>query len=170
MSILSKKTILDEIKNGNINISPFSKRNLGPASYDLTLDDKFRFFDTRAKLIDINEKSDYQRLTTFRRLKSVILMPGDLILGITKERISLDPSICGRLSGRSRFARLGLGVHITADFVQPGINNKQILEIKNLGNVPLKLNANSKIMQIMFERIEGNPSGYAGRFAKQTQI
>ncbi|MFA5142279.1 MAG: dCTP deaminase [Candidatus Woesearchaeota archaeon] len=170
MSILSKEAILDEIKKNNIKISPFNKKNLGPASYDLTLDDKFRFFDKNIKIIDINENSDYQKLTSFKRLKSIILLPGDLILGITKERITLNPSICGRLSGRSRFARLGLGVHITADFVQPGIKNKQILEIKNLSNVPLKLNANSKIMQIMFERIEGLPSKYNGRFVKQTKI
>jgi len=170
LAILSKETILDEMKKGNIKISPFNNKNLGPASYDLTLDNKFRFFDKKTKLIEINENSDYQKLTSFKRLKSVILLPGDLILGITKERITLESSICGRLSGRSRFARLGLGVHITADFVQPGIRNKQILEIKNLSNVPLKLNAGSKIMQIMFERIEGKASKYSGRFVKQTEL
>lgn len=167
---LTKDAILAEIKKGNIKIMPFSKQNIGPASYDLTLDDQFRIFNLNLKIFDIEEKSDYKKISSYTKCRSLILQPGDFALGITKERIKLSGGICGWLSGRSRFARLGIGVHVTANFVQPGIDNKQVLEIKNMGETPIRLHADSKIMQIIFERTEGKPSKYKGRFVKQMEI
>ncbi|MBS3113293.1 dCTP deaminase [Candidatus Woesearchaeota archaeon] len=170
MGILSKDEILKEIKKQNLTISPFNKNNLGAASYDLTLDEEFRIFDLNLKVFNVEENSDYKKLSSFKKTKSIILQPGDFALGITKETINLNSNICGWLSGRSRFARLGIGVHVTSNFVQPGIDNKQVLEIKNLGNTPLKINAGTRIIQIIFERIEGKVSKYKGKFVKQTEI
>ncbi len=168
MSILTKKEVLKEIKKGNIKITPFRKSNLGPASYDLTLDNKFRKFTTD-KIIDIRNNTNYKKYTRAFTAKTVLLHPGEFVLGVTKERIKLSKDICGWLSGRSRFARLGLTVHITANFVQPGINNKQVLEIRNLGSSVLKLNPGTKICQIIFQRTEGS-SKYKGRFARQSSV
>lgn len=170
MGILSQDEILKEIKKKEITITPFKKKQLGPASYDLTLDDKFRVFNLNLKIFNITEKSDYKKLSTYTKTKSLILEPGGFALGITKEKIKLKSNICGWLSGRSRFARLGISVHVTSNFVQPGVNNKQILEIKNLGNTPIKINAGTQIIQIIFERLEGKPASYKGIFAKQTDI
>jgi dCTP deaminase len=170
LGILTKEEMLQEMKNGNIKISPFNRKNLGPASYDLTLGNEFRVFNNSTKLIDVNENTDYTKISSTKHCNSIVLQPGDFILGITKERIKLSGRFCGWLSGRTRFARLGIGVHVTADFVQPGVDNKQVLEIKNLGTSQLKLNAGTKLLQIMFEGMKGKPEEEKGKFAKQMKI
>jgi dCTP deaminase len=89
-------------------------------------------------VIDINDKSDYKDVTekiTIKEGKAYIISPQQCCLAITEEKITLSPSICGLLEGRSRFARHGLFVHITAGFMQPGISNRQVLEIYNASNV-----------------------------------
>lgn len=90
-------------------------------------------------------------------------------MGITKERIKLGENICGWLEGRSRFARLGLLVHISAGFMQPGINNQQVLEIVNLGHRPLRLHAGTKICQFIFQTTKGKAK-YEGKFKGQKEV
>ena len=92
-----------------------------------------------------------------------------MILGITKERITVKGNICGWLEGRSRFARLGLTVHITASFMNPGIDNKQVLEIVNLGKRSLKLHAGVKMCQLIFQKTKGRAK-YSGRFKDQKEV
>ena len=88
------------------------------------------------------------------------------MLGITVESVSLPEDVCGWLEGRSRFARMGLAVHVTASFMQPGISNRQVLEISNLSPHPLELHAGTSICQFIFQRCEGS-ARYQGRFASQ---
>jgi len=162
--ILAKNSILDEIKNKRIKISPFNIKNLGPASCDLTLDNNFRVYGG-CKDFDVIEETDYKKFT--KLVKGPIkLKSGEFILGITKEKVTLADDICGWLTGRSRFARLGLQIHSTAAFLQPGINNKQVLEIYNLSPNTLKLKPGLKICQIIFERCEGK-ARYKGKFSSQ---
>ncbi len=163
--ILTKEKILDEIKKKRIKITHFNKKNIGPASIDLTLDNKFRIFNIKREIV-LDEKTDYKKYSQLRKLNKVVLKPGDFIVGITKEKIRLADDLCGILTGRSRFARLGLGVHITASFVQPGIDNKQVLEIKNTGANSLVLRSGAKICQLIIERTEGKAK-YKGKFKKQ---
>jgi len=131
MTTLTKNEILKEIKKKNIKITPFDKKAVGPGSVDLTLDDQFRIF-TKGKTYNVTAEANYKDVTKLIKKKSIIIKPGEVILGITKERITLGNDICGWLEGRSRFARLGLLVHISASFMQPGIDNQQVLEIVNL--------------------------------------
>lgn len=166
--ILTKNAILEEIKRGRIKIVPFNKKNIGPASIDLTLDNKFRLFKKRGEII-LSEKTNYKLLSSKIIAKELILAPGDFALGITKERISLPANICGFLTGRSRFARLGLVVHSTASFVHPGINNKQVLEMHNLGKHTLKIPAGTKICQLILLRAEGKAK-YEGIFKNQVNL
>ena len=170
MGVLSKDEILKEIKKGGIKITPFNKKNLGPASYDLTLDNQFRMFELNLEVFNVDENSDYKKISTLKNSKSLILDPNNFALGITKEKIRLSGNICGWLSGRSRFARLGVGVHVTSNFVQPGVDNKQVLEIKNFSNTPIKINSGTRVIQIIFEKVEGKKSEYKGKFGKQTEI
>jgi dCTP deaminase len=95
-----------------------------------------------------------------------VLAPGCTIHGITRERISLPPFLCGFLEGRSRFARLGLMIHVTSAFVQPGVNNRQVLEMSNVSNRPLRIHAGVRLCQIVLMRTEGE-AVYAGRFKDQ---
>ena len=163
--ILTKKEVLQEIKAKKIKVTPFSKKNLGPASLDLTLSDEFRTFKSLDK-INITEKTDYKKLTTKKKMKEVVLEPGTFVLGITKERIHLPQDICASLSGRSRFARLGILIHATANLIHPNVNNHQVLEIKNVSNNTLVLKSGLKIAQITFMRTEGKAK-YKGKFRRQ---
>jgi dCTP deaminase len=146
--ILGKEEILKEIKKGNLKIEPFISKNINGSSIDLVLDNKFRIFNK-----DIIGE-DYKKYTKLVTKNEIILNPGDFILGITKEKITLR-SLCGWLQGRSTYARLGLGIHVTANFVHPGINNKQVLEIKNMNNYKIKIKSGMRICQLIVERVEG---------------
>ena len=83
----------------------------------------------------------------------MVIQPGEMVLGITREKITLADNISGRLEGRSRFARFGLAVHVTAGFMHPGISNHQVLEIVNLGHAPLALYPDTRICQFVFEDV-----------------
>ncbi len=168
MSILTKYEILKEIRQKNIKIEPFNKKSVGPGSVDLTLSNKFRIFEKSNGIYDVNNNADYKKITKLVESSSILIMPGETILGITKEKISLAPNICGWLEGRSRFARLGLMVHISASFMQPGISNHQVLEISNMGHVPLRLHAGTKICQFIFQKTLGEAK-YKGSFVNQEE-
>ena len=164
--ILTYNEILKSIKKKIIIITPFSKKNIGPASYDITLDNKFRIFKDEYKQIDLNKSIDYKKYTKPITANKIRLNPQEFILGITKEKIKLPNNICGHISGRSMFARFGISVHITADFIQPGINNKQVLEIYNASNKKIILHSGTKIGQIVFEECKGS-AAYNGKYKNQ---
>ena len=95
------------------------------------------------------------------------IRPGEMILGITKEKITLADNMSGRLEGKNRFAHFGLAVHVKARFMHPGISNHQVLEMVNLGHAPLALYHGTRICQFKFGKCEGH-ARYQGRFVKQT--
>ena len=138
MSVLSHDSILAAIKKGEITITPLDENAVGPASVDLSLSNEFRVFKETDQPMDIKETTNYREETTVVTIKDdeyFEVAPHTTCLGITKEKITLCNNICGLLEGRSRFARLGLFVHITASFMNPGISNQQVLEIYNSSNV-----------------------------------
>lgn len=166
--ILTKKSILKEIKSKNIIITPFSKKNIGPASIDLTLSNEFRVFEGNKK-ITLNENSDYKKYTKKVVSDKISIEPDGYILGITRETIKLPDNICGELTGRSRFARFGIGIHVTASFISPGIHNKQVLEIKNESQYTIILKRGLRICQLVLERTEGR-AVYNGKFKNQKNL
>lgn len=162
--ILTKKEILSEIKRKRIKIDPFDKTAIGPASIDLTLDNKLRVFNTNKV---IAEDIDYKKITEVKNIKSsYIIRPGELVLGITKEKITLPENICGWLNSRSSYARIGLMSHITAPFIAPGIANKQVLEIYNAGKNKIKLIPGTKICHLVLQRCQGKAK-YSGKWKNQ---
>ena len=165
--ILSKDEILKLAKSKKLAITPFVKENIGPASIDLTLGKEFRVYK-KSQRIDITEKSDYKEFTEELIADKITLRPGDFVLGVSEERIKLPEEICGTLTGRSRFARLGLAIHATASLVQPGVNNKQVFEISNLSDNELVLHAGTKICQLMLETVKGKAK-YKGTFKDQVK-
>ncbi|MFH1398564.1 MAG: dCTP deaminase [Candidatus Woesearchaeota archaeon] len=170
MSVLTKQEILKEIKNRNIIITPLKKDQIGPGSVDLHLANQFRVFKKVEKPVHVNDKTDPRDYTKKVTVKDhILLMPGETIQGITKERIKVAPNLCAWLEGRSRFARLGLLVHISASFMQPGFDNKQVLEISNMSNMPMALYPGTRICQMIFERCEGKAT-YKGKYSKQNSV
>lgn len=169
MTVLTREEILKEIKKGRVRIQPFLKDQVGPASIDLHLGDEFRVFK-KWKAAPIKEDTNYEKFTRLIKVgKYKILQPGEFILGLTKEKITLPDNICAWLTGRSRFARLGLSIHITASFIQPGISNKQVLEIKNVSKIPLILYPGVRICQIILMKTQGKEK-YKGKFVKQESL
>lgn len=169
MTVLAKNKILEEIKKGRVKIEPFNKNQVGPGSIDLTLGTKFRVFERQDDVCQVTEKTDFKKLTREIEItpdNPLLLKPGETVLGVTQEKITLAPEFCGWFEGRSRFARIGLGVHVSAGFIQPGVSNYQVLEITNLGPTPLLLIPGVKICQIVIERCEGGAI-YKGRFKNQ---
>jgi len=169
MSILIGKEITKALKNKSIILEPLDASQIGPGSIDLTLGNDFRVFKKQSKVYHIKNDSHFQDITKSIHIKDgcfITIKPGEMILGITREKITLADNISGRLEGRSRFARFGLAVHVTAGFMHPGISNHQALEIVNLGHGPLALYPGTRICQFVFEKCDGH-ARYQGRFVEQ---
>lgn len=168
MGVLTHDIIKQEIAAGRIVIDPpLSDDQIQVASIDLTLDNVFRVFVKHSNgPIPVRETTDYKTLTEEIKQESIIIKPQETILGITREKVTMPGDICGFLEGRSRFARLGLLIHISAGLIQPGISNHQVLEITNLGPNTLELHAGERVCQLAFQRCEG-AAVYAGKFKEQ---
>jgi len=168
--ILTHDVIVREIAAGRIEIDPFSPDQVGPASIDLHLGDEIRVMEGGPPTIELDEDADYRTVTELRRLDGrYVLAPGQTIHGITRERIKLPPDVGGWLEGRSRFARLGLMIHVTSGFVAPGVNNRQVLEMSNVAGRPLAIHTGIRLCQIVLQRAEGE-AVYRGRFADQMKL
>lgn len=167
MSVLTRDRIIDELERGSLEIEPFDREQIGPASIDLTLDNQFRIYNEVQDVHPVKEDVEPEEITRVIEVDdSILLKPGQALHGITKERLSLPNDLCGWIEGRSRFARLGLLVHMTAGFIQPGVDNKQVLEIGNVSPVPLELHPGTKICQVILQRTEGEEE-YNGQYANQ---
>ncbi len=175
--ILTRNKILDAVRKGDITIDPFEEQALDAASYDMTLYPQIRVFTEGLNEIDMMDMAaDAHALMDITRIVDIppesyyLLKPGELVLGMTVEKLSLAPNIAGSLEGRSRFARMGLMVHVTASFLQPGIKNtRQIFEIFNASRNAIKLRSGVRIAQVVFERCEGMAI-YTGVFANQREL
>jgi dCTP deaminase len=167
MAVLTRDVLLAEIAKGALALDPYDPSAVGPASIDLTLGDEIRVLAPGPDPIPIRDDVDYRLYSRVAKLDApYVLAPGDTIHGITRERITLSPSLCGLLEGRSRFARLGLMIHVTSAFVQPGVSNRQVLEMSNVSGHPLEIHAGVRICQLVVLRAEG-AAVYQGRFARQ---
>jgi dCTP deaminase len=163
--ILAKPEILRQIHGGRIRIDPYDEEAVGPASIDLTLDDKLRIFNTDQHITRADV--DYKTLAKLTDITNgYLLAPGELVLGITKEKITLPGNVCGWLNSRSRFARIGLMSHIAAPFLAPGISNRQILEIFNAGRNKIKLMPGMRICHLVLQECTGT-AAYDGAWKDQ---
>ncbi|MCP5041498.1 MAG: dCTP deaminase [bacterium] len=170
MSVLTRDIILQEIEASRLEITPLEKSQVGPASIDLTLGNQIRQIQPTPGAIDIVEGTDYREHTQVVSLdEPYVLHPGETIHGITRERVRLAPTLCGFLEGRSRYARLGLMIHVTSALVQPGVDNHQVLELSNVSSQPLRIHAGVRICQLVVMRTEGAAT-YEGRFSQQNEV
>ncbi len=153
--ILSDQSIRAKLKTKEIVIEPFSEEFIQPASYDLHLDENILFFSKKCKLIDIKNPVDgFMEKITIDETNGYILNPGDFILANIKEITGVDNKHVGRLEGKSSLARLGIIIHATAGFLDPGNELKLTLEIVNLNNIPIKIYKGMKIAQIAFQTLD----------------
>jgi dCTP deaminase len=153
--ILSDRTIKEELAAGRIELEPFDESLVQPASVDVRLDHYFRvFLNHTMPVIDV--KKDLEELTRLVDIeddRTFVLHPGEFVLGSTLERIALPDDLVGRVEGKSSLGRLGLLIHSTAGFVDPGFNGHITLELSNVANLPITLYPGMKIGQISFLRM-----------------
>lgn len=153
--ILSDRSIRAELAAGRIVIDPLDERCIQPSSVDLHLDRFFRvFLNHTMRVIDVKE--DQEELTELVEIKpddAFILHPGEFVLGSTLERVTLPDDLVGRLEGKSSLGRLGLLIHSTAGFVDPGFDGHLTLELSNVANLPITLYPGMKVGQISFLRM-----------------
>ena len=150
--VLSDRSIREELAAGRLRIEPLSDDALQPSSVDLRLDRLFRVFKkTDRPHIDVREPcDDCTELITVDEDKPFIIRPGEFILANTLETITLPDDLVARLDGRSSLGRLGLLVHATAGYVDPGWNGKLTLELSNVSPMPIAVYCGMKICQISF--------------------
>jgi dCTP deaminase len=153
--VLSDRDIRAEIEAGRIVIDPFMPEAVQPSSVDLHLDRRFRVFrNSRYPYIDVRE--DQPELTELVEIggdEPFILHPGEFVLGSTFERVQLPNDLVARLEGKSSLGRLGLLIHSTAGYVDPGWEGNLTLELSNVANLPITLYDGMKIGQISFQRL-----------------
>ena len=170
--ILSQDEIRREISAGRIKVDPFDPANVGTASIDLTVASCFRRQVKNGPPIDLTGEVDYRdpELTELVEVEEggfLEVAPQELVLGITLERVGLPDDLCGWFDGRSRFARLGLLVHVSAGFMQPGTYNSTVLEIYNVSCRPLRIYPGTPVCQFIFQKMVGGAK-HSGRFSDQT--
>jgi dCTP deaminase len=153
--VLSDRDIRAEITAGRIVIDPFTPEAVQPSSVDLHLDRRFRVFrNSRYPFIDV--RADQPELTELVEISGdepFILHPGEFVLGSTLERVELPNDLVARLEGKSSLGRLGLLIHSTAGYVDPGWEGNLTLELSNVANLPITLYDGMKIGQISFQRL-----------------
>lgn len=168
---LSDVDIRKAMKQGKIKITPFKQEQIGSGSVDLTLSDEWWFFKEQylTQVVDLSKVS-YKQAHRRAKAASIMLLPGEMCLGRTIEKITLSPGIIGKLEGRSRFARMGLCIHITSAIVQPGSSNHQVLEIVNLAPFPIVLHKGMRISQVMFHELLTPSSKPYVKFGKIARV
>jgi dCTP deaminase len=155
MSVLSDRDIRAAIEAGDVRIDPYDARDPQPSSVDLHLDRSFRVFrNNRYAYIDV--RSPQPDLTELLRVdddEPFILHPGEFVLGQTVEWVELPNDLVARLEGKSSLGRLGLLIHSTAGYVDPGWRGNLTLELSNVANLPIALYYGMRIGQISFFRM-----------------
>ena len=152
MSVLSDRDIRAAVKAGRVRIDPYDASCLQPSSVDLHLDADFRVFrNNRYPYIDIRApQPDLTELVSIGEDEPFILHPNEFVLGQTLEWVELPDDLVARLEGKSSLGRLGLLIHSTAGYVDPGWKGNLTLELSNVANLPIALYRGMKIGQISF--------------------
>jgi dCTP deaminase len=150
--ILSDRDIRDAIDGGRIGIDPFNPDDVQPSSVDLHVDRFFRtFHNARHPYIDVKKPmDDLTELVEMSADEAFILHPGEFVLGSTSEYVRLPHDLVARLEGKSSLGRLGLLIHSTAGYVDPGFEGHLTLELSNVANLPITIYPSMKIGQISF--------------------
>ncbi|HWE10135.1 MAG TPA: dCTP deaminase [Solirubrobacteraceae bacterium] len=156
VSVLSDGTIVRLVEEGRIRIDPWDPGLVQPASVDLRLGDSFRVFHNhRASAIDLRHPPEnLTEEVVVPEGESFVIHPGEFCLGRTLEWVELPEDIVARIEGKSSLGRLGLIVHATAGFCDPGWRGTLTLELNNLTRVPIKLYPGLEIAQLSFMTLD----------------
>lgn len=173
--MLSDSSILIAQRTGLISVRPFDKDYLNPASIDLTLHPLIMSVRDIAVTDPVDLK---QSPFSYEMEKKALhaedpyeIQPHEFILGAVYEYVTLSSQIAGRVEGKSSLARLGLMVHVTGGFIDPGFQGQVTLEIFNVSPRPIRLYPGMRVAQMAFHRVEGEvyrPYGQTGTYQYQS--
>lgn len=175
MAILSDVDIKKYLDAGKIVIDPLDhpEIQIQPSSVDLKIGNEFKGFRiVRKPCIDPMDKSDlesYMESFYIDEGEPFIIHPGEFALATTYETIKLPHDLVARVEGRSSMGRLGITMHVTAGYIDPGFHGKITLEISNIGKMPVALYTGQRVCQIVFETMTSpseRPYGHPERDSK----
>ncbi len=150
--VLSDRTIREYIASGHLVIDPFDPTLVQPSSVDVRVAAQFRVFhNNRQPYIDVRQPIDeLTDMVTMPENEPFILHPGEFVLGSTLERVGIPNDLVARLEGKSSLGRLGLLIHSTAGYVDPGFEGQITLELSNVARLPITIYPGMPIGQISF--------------------
>ncbi|MCK5039870.1 MAG: dCTP deaminase [Candidatus Aenigmarchaeota archaeon] len=183
--ILSDRDIKKRLEKDLV-IKPLDlKEQLGPSSIDLKLGDEFQVFKlSDHSIIDpknYEDKELYRRetdstsiientyTTKYKMKKSFIIHPGEFVLGTIKEHVEIPHDLVAAVEGRSSIGRLGIMIHVTAGYIDPGFCGTITLELANVGKFPVMLYPGMRICQLVLYQMTSAcevPYGHKSRNSK----
>ncbi len=154
--ILSDQSLREALRTGRVCVEPLDTAAVQPSSVDVRLDRRFRVFaNHRYPYIDVRAaQPDLTELVEVPPGEAFILHPGEFVLGATFERVALPNDLVARLEGKSSLGRLGLLIHSTAGFVDPGFDGSLTLELSNVANLPIAIYPQMRIGQLAFFELD----------------
>lgn len=163
--VLSDRDIIQRIERGRLVVEPFEEENVEPSSVDLRIGGQFLIVEKSeaADVVDIRESDDGLEYT--ETLQYVTIEPGDFVLASTIEHVHLPHDLSAEVLGRSSLGRLGLSVHQTAGYIDPGFAGQITLELSNHGPAPVRIHEGQRICQIVFSELSSpadEPYGHEG--------
>jgi dCTP deaminase len=154
------KRLVDRDDEKRLVITPIvnAKEQFGPSSFDVHLGTDFRQLENinRASILldrDLTREEEAfytKNVVVLSPNRSVYLHPGEFVLAATLEYFRFPGDLAGRIEGRSSWGRLGLLVHATAGFVDPGFAGALTFELSNVGRLPIELKPGLRLGQICF--------------------
>ncbi len=153
--VLSDRTIREELAAGRLVIEPFDDAYLQPSSVDVRVAAEFRVFhNNRRPFIDVRQANDdLTEVVVIPPREPFILPPGEFVRGSTVERVALPDDLVARLEGKSSLGRLGLLIHSTAGYIDPGFDGTITLELSNVARLPISIYPGMAIGQISFQQM-----------------
>ena len=158
--ILSDRDIRKAIESGRVKIDTPQKemfQHIHASSMDLRLGNVFKLYEhSKFAILDPKLPESFvgnMRTITIPDNEPFIVQPGEFVLGVTRETLTVPDDLVVRVEGRSSLGRLGIIVHSTAGFVDPGFSGTITLEISNLNRMPVALYPGMRICQLAFEQM-----------------
>lgn len=156
--ILSDRDIKKAIESGRVVIEsdqPELFAHIHASSMDLRLGNVFKLYEhSKFAVLDPKKPESFagnMRTITVPNDEPFIVQPGEFVLGVTQEKLTVPDDLVVRVEGRSSLGRLGIIIHSTAGFVDPGFSGTITLEISNLNRLPVALYPGMRICQLAFE-------------------
>ena len=156
--ILSDRDIRSAIKSGHVKVEGFEgDQHIHASSMDFHLSNVFKVYEhSKFAVLDPRNMESFRGNTRTIIVEGddpFMVQPGEFVLAVTKEKLTVPDDLVCRVEGRSSLGRLGIIVHSTAGFLDPGFSGTITLEISNLNRLPIALYPNMRICQIAFEKM-----------------